>query len=140
MTEDRQFLKTAAIGLLGAIAMEHPLGHQHSKATRFILTSRRGVDIEIMFEKDDRRPPNLWCLEKAAGTALIGKLQPTLSPARLLRTSIGPDGKLRYGRHSSLERMEQLGDADLACFTLRSLTELGEIIDRLRSVSAAELL
>lgn len=140
MIEDRQFLKAAAIGLLGSIAKEHPLGHQSSKAARFILTSRHGAEVEIMFEKDDRSPPNLWCLERAAGAALIGNFRPKLSPVCLLRTTFGPDGNLQYGRHSSLERMEQLGDADLVCFAPASLAELGEIIDRLRSVTAADLL
>ena len=140
MTNERQFLRASALGLLGAVAQEHPLSHQSSKAARFILTSRHGVDVEVMFEKDDRSPPNLWCLEKAAGAALIGKLGPRSSPARLLRTTLGSDGKPQYGRHSSLERMEQLGDADLVCFSPQSLAELGEIIDRLRSVAAADLL
>lgn len=140
MTEESQFLKEAAVGLLAAIAKEHPLGHQPSKAARFVLTSRHGVDVEVMFEKDDGSRPNLWCLEKAAGAALIGKLRPSLKPARLLRASLGSGGKAQYGRHSSLEHMNQLGDADLVCFSLRSVTELGEIIDRLRSVSAADLL
>lgn len=140
MTEERQFIKDAAMGLLTAVANEHPLGHQPSKAARFILTSRHGVGVEIMFEKNDRSPSNLWCLEKAAGAALAGKLGPRPSPAGRLRTEIDADGKALYGRHSALERMGQLGDADLMCFAPRSLTELGEIIDRLRSITAADLL
>lgn len=140
MSEDRQFIKDAAVGLLGAIAMEHRLGHQPSKAARFVLTSRHGADVEIMFEKNEHSPPNLWCLEKAAGAALIAKLQPRSSPARLLRTTLGPDGRPQYGRHSSLEKMDQLGEADLVRFAPRSLAELGVIIDRLRSVTAADLL
>lgn len=140
MSDERQFLKTAAFGLLSAIAKEHPLSHQDSKAARFLLTSRHGVDVEIMFERNDRSPPNLWCLEKAAGAVLVGKLRPRSSPAYLLRTTLDRDGKPQYGRHSSLEPMGQLGDADLVCFVPQSLAELGEIIDRLRSVSAADLL
>lgn len=140
MTEERQFLKEAAVGLLGAVAKEHPLGHQASKAARFLLKSRHGIDVEIMFEKNGGSPPNLWCLEKAAGAALTGKLRAKLLPAHLLRTSSGPDGKPQYGRHSSLEQMDQLGDTDLVRFAPESLAELGEIIDRLRNVSASELL
>ncbi|WP_338929205.1 hypothetical protein WDZ11_22180 (plasmid) [Roseomonas mucosa] len=74
--EDRQFLKDGAVGLLTAIAEEHPLGHQPSKAARFVLTSRHGVKVEIMFEKNMTSPPNLWCLEKAASPALIARLKP----------------------------------------------------------------
>jgi len=138
--EDRQLLKDGAVGLLTAIAEEHPLGHQPSKAARFVLTSRHDVRVEIMFEKNMTVPPNLWCLEKAAGPALIARLKPKPSPASKLRTSRGPDGKVQYGRHSSLERMDQLGDADLVCFAPESFAEVGEIIDRLRSVTASDII
>lgn len=140
MMEDRQLLKDGAVGLLTAIAEEHPLGHQPGKAARFVLTSRHGVKVEIMFEKDEESPPNLWCLEKAAGPALIARLKPKPSPASKLRTSRGANGKFRYGRHSSLERMDQLGEADLVCFAPEFFAEIGEIIDRLRSVTASDLL
>jgi hypothetical protein len=139
MSEDRQFLKDAAFAMLGAIARKHPLGHQASKAARFILTSRHGAEVEIMFEKNPESPPNFWCLDKAAGAALIARLSPRASPARLLRTARGSDGMPHYGRHSSRERMPQLGEADLVCFALRSLTELGEITDRLRSITPSDL-
>ena len=138
--EDRQLLKDGAVGLLTALAEEHPLRHQPTKAARFVLTSRHDVKIEIMFEKNMASPPNLWCLEKAAGPALIARLKPKPSPAIKLRTSYGPDGKVRYGRHSSLERMDQLGEADLVCFAPDSFAEIGEIIDHLRSVTASDLL
>jgi hypothetical protein len=138
--EDRQLLKSGAVGLLTAIAEEHPLGHQPSKAARFIITSRHGVKVEIMFEKNMTVPPNLWCLEKAAGPALIARLKPKPSPVSKLRTSRGPDGKVQYGRHSPFERMDQLGEADLVCFAPGSFIEIGEIIDRLRSVTASDLL
>ena len=138
--EDRQLLKDGAVALLTAIAEDHPLGHQSSKAARFVLTSRHGVKVEIMFEKNMTSPPNLWCLEKAAGRALIARLKRKLSPASELRTSYGPDGEVQYGRHSSLERMDQLGEADLVCFVPESFAEIGEIVDRLRSVTASDLL
>lgn len=138
--EDRQLLKDGAVGLLTALAEEHPLGHQPSKAARFVLTSRHGIKVEIMFEKNMKSPPNLWCLEKAAGSALIARLKPKPSPASKLRSSRGPDGEVQYGRHSSLERMNQLGDADLVCFAPESFAEIGEIMDRLRSVTASDLL
>lgn len=139
MTEEQKFLKAAAMGLLAAVAEEHPKGHQRRDGARFVLTSKFGADVEIMFEKDDKHPPNLWCLEKAAGAALIRKFRPTPKPASALWTSIGSDGKPEYGRHSALKPMPQLREADLVYFTLRSLGELGEIIDRLRSITAADL-
>jgi hypothetical protein len=139
MTADRPFLKAATLGVLNAVAQEQSPGHQDSKAGRYVLTSRSGVSVEVMFEKNDSAPPNLWCLERAAGEALIAALAPRPSPASDLRTKRGKNGDLLYGRHSALEKMPQLGEADLVCFALSSLTELGQVIDRLRSVTAADL-
>lgn len=45
----------------------------------------------------------------------------------------------KYGRHSALLALPQLRDADLVYFTPKSLSEVGQIIDRLRSVIRAEV-
>ncbi len=139
MSTDRAFLKKAILALLDAVAQEQSPGHQESKAGRYVLISKDGAEVEIMFEKNDNAPPNLWCLERAAGTALIAAQAPRRSPAVDLRTKRGKDGELLYGRHSALEKMRQLGDADLVCFTPDSLAQVGQIIDRLRSVTAADI-
>jgi hypothetical protein len=51
----------------------------------------------------------------------------------------GKDGEPLYGRHSALQKMPQLGQADLVCFVPNSVAELGQIIDRLRDVGAGDL-
>lgn len=139
MSADRSLMKLAAVGLLDAIGVEHELGHQSSKANRYILTSRDDTRIEIMIEKNEDSPLNLWCLQSAAGATLIVDLKPKVSPAAKLRRKRGKDGELLYGRHSALENMQQLGEADLICFAPETLQEFGQIIDRLRNVTALDL-
>lgn len=139
MTAHRAFLKRAALGLLNAVADEHPLGHQTSKAARYIMVSDDGARVEIMFEKNDDSPPNLWCLERAAGAALIAAQAPRRSTASGLWTKRGKDGERLYGRHSALKEMPQLGEADLVCFTPETVADIGQIIDRLSRVSSDDL-
>jgi hypothetical protein len=140
MTSDRAFLKKAIVALLDAIAQEQSPGHQESKAGRYVLISNDGTPVEVMFEKNKNAPPNIWCLERAAGAALMRSVPCRRSPASDLRAARGKDGELLYGRHSALERMQQLGEADLVCFAPETLAHVGQIIDRLRSVTAADLL
>lgn len=139
MTVDRELLKRAAVGLLDAVAVEHGLGHQSSKANRYVLTSRDGTEVELMFEKNESSPANIWCLQSAAGTSLVSKLEPKSSPASKLRSETGKDGKLSYARHSALEHISQLGEADLVCFAPKTLQEFGQIIDRLLSVTRSDI-
>lgn len=136
MSLDRDTLKLAAVALLDSLADPHPLGHQESKARRYVLTAPGGTALELMFEQDPDSRPNLWMLAKAG--ALSGSYPPhRLFPAASLRTKRGKDGKLLYGRHSALERMPQLGDADLVCFIPTNLQELGAVLDRALAASAA---
>lgn len=64
-------IKRAILRLLDAVSDEHPLGHQPSKAARYVLLSRHAARVEIMFEKNADSPLNLWCRESAAGAALV---------------------------------------------------------------------
>jgi hypothetical protein len=134
MTPDRAFVKRAILGLLDSVAQEHPLKHQDVYAGRYVLTSREGAIVELMVQKDEKSPANIWCLQQAAGPALIATLAPTLSPTTRLWRKPG-----QYGRHSALEKMPQLGGADLACFAPTSLAQVGQILDRLWSVTPHDL-
>lgn len=140
MIEDRDRLKSSLMALLDCIAAEHPLEHQDSKAQRYVLTSRHAQPIEIMFEKNDKSPPNLWCLTAAAGAGLQAEVPNKSSLSSKLRSEIGKKGTLQYGRHSALEHMPQLGEADLTCFAPTSFQQIGQIVDRLLNVTAADLL
>ena len=129
MNRDR--LKAAAESLLDALAAPHPLGQQQSKANRYVLPTRGGSHIELMLEKNEDVPLNIWVEKRHATTFLGGTIQCRESPASGLRTSIGKNGKPNYGRHSALEHMSALGNADLLCLAPRNLEELGKVLDHL---------
>ena len=75
-------------------------------------------------------PPNIWMLASVAAPLLAGALiKHKTKPASELRTKPGKHGKPTYGRHSALENMPQLGEADLVYFTPQSLEEVGRIMD-----------
>lgn len=128
---NRNRLKVAAEGLLDALAAPHPLGHQASKANRYILPTRGGVGIELMLEKNKEVPLNIWVEKRHASTFFGGTIAFRESLASALWTTIGKDGQPNYGRHSALEKMPVLGNADLLCLAPRDLEELGRILDHL---------
>lgn len=140
MSEQREILKRGIIARLDAVARQHKLGNQSRYANRYMLTTADGTDLEVMFEKSEKTPPNIWCLRSAAGQALIADLKPKDSPAALLWQKRNKKGELLYGRHSALEKMPQLGRADLVCFAPKTMGEANQIIDRLLNVTKAELL
>lgn len=128
---ERIALKNAAVALLGSLADEHPLGHQDKKANRYVLTRKDGTTLEIMFQKDEGAPPNLWTEDRFLRPLVGGSINCETSSAALLYSEVGPNGKLRYGRHSALETMPALGMADLIYATPCDLQELGRILDQL---------
>lgn len=127
---ERSTLKDVAERALDLLAEEHPLGHQASKARRYVLRTRSGT-MELMIQRDPQSPINIWMLQdRAAG--LIGKtMKPSFSPSSKLYKVHGSGGKLNYGRHSALEKMPELGLADLVYFAPKDFTELGIILDYL---------
>lgn len=139
MTEQREILRRGIIARLDAVARQHTLGDQPRYANRYVLTTADGTALEVMFEKSEKTPPNIWCLRSATGPALIADLKPKDSPAAFLWLKRNKKGELLYGRHSALEKMPQLGEADLVCFAPKTMGEANRIIDRLLSVTAAEL-
>ncbi|MBL0946842.1 hypothetical protein [Brevundimonas sp.] len=136
MSLDKKTIKAAAVALLDGLGEVHPMGHQDSKARRYVLRADGGTPLEIMFEQDPKSSANLWVHARAAGSlATKGKNK----PASALWTKIGKDGAPLYGRHSALEKMPQLGSADLICFVPETLTDLGAILDQVLSASAARI-
>jgi hypothetical protein len=131
MTVERHTTRKALASLLDIIGEEHPLGHQASKARRYVVSSAGGQQHEVMFEQSSKSPPNIWMTVEAAGPLVGGPIQQKQSPAASLRTTTGTTGKTNYGRHSALAPMPKLGDADLVCFAPKSLAEVGAILDQL---------
>ncbi len=129
MPVDRSHLKTAIAAMLDALAAEHPLGHQDAYARRYILTTRSGKRVEVMFEQSSKTPANLSIETRIAGALSTGAIKQRPSPASALYATPGKSGAPQYGRHSALEKMPDLGMADLTCLQPETLAEAGEIID-----------
>lgn len=134
MPIDRSHLKTAIAAILDALAVEHPLGHQDAYARRYILTARSGRRIEVMFERSPRTPANLWIESRVAGALTTSAIKQRPSPASDIYATPGKSGDPQYGRHSALEKMPDLGMADLICLQPETLAEAGAVIDCLLAV------
>lgn len=132
-------LKRRIVSRLNCNAKEHSLGHQARYANRYVLRSADGTRIELMFQKDEKSPPNLWVRKDFVEGILRDRpgghpLKYKESPKSGLYKEVGKTGNLKYGRHSGLENMPQLGNADLVCFNLRNLDELEYILEALDPV------
>ena len=117
----------------------HPLGHQSKYANRYVLRSEGGVIIELMFQKDERSPTNLWVkkafVEELLNDPLVGMpLDYKISSASKLYQTIDKNGEKQYGRHTGLKSMPQLGEADLVCFVLFDMNSLDRILETLKRV------
>jgi hypothetical protein len=134
MTVDRTCLKHAIASKLDAIASEHPMGHQNAYARRYILTTKGGKHLELMFEQSPKTPANIWFEQVHAGRLTSSSIKQRTSLASGLHTTIGKTGETQYGRHSALENMPQLGKADLICMQPETLAEADSILDHLMAV------
>lgn len=131
---DLAALKLAVVMRLDSVGQEHSLGHQSRYANRYVLRSDDGMRVEVMFEKDRETPANLWVRQDFVTDLLDGSIPYTISPKSKLRQTRGKGGEMQYGRHSALEKMMQLGGADLVCFALRDITDLDRILAALAMV------
>lgn len=128
MTLSRAALKGAILARLDSLGREHPLGHQGAYANRYILRSDHGALVELLFEKGEKSPPNLWVRADQAGALQGGPIPLRHSSAAMLYQKPSKDGGRSYGRHSALEPMPILGRADLLCFALRSVEDLDQVV------------
>lgn len=127
----RMALKQLCLDLLDAAAIEHPLGHQGKLAARYVLRSAGGEGVELMFEKGPTSGANLWVCHRNARAILTEGLTFQSAPANALYKSADEHGKTRYGRHSALRPMRQLGNADLICFSIQNEAEVEKILEEL---------
>lgn len=132
---DLKNLKRAVALRLGHEAKEHSKGHQALYANRYSMRSSDGTLVELMFEKGEKSPANLWVKQGFAMELLEDEIPFTMSPASKLYQNVGKSGEKQYGRHSALEEMMQLGRADLTCFALRNMEDLNQILLVLRRVT-----
>lgn len=134
MTASREQLKRDILAELDRVAEPHPMGSQDAYAARYVVRGASDRDMEIMFQKDAKSPPNLWCVASAVDADTIRDLTPKEAPSsKLYATVSSATGKQQYGRHSGLEKMPQLGQADLFCFKIDNLLALRRIIACLKA-------
>jgi len=128
MTLARGALKRDILSRLDGLGREHSLGHQGAYASRYSLRSNNGAPVEVLFEKGDKSPANLWVLASQAASLEDGSIPVRRSAAADLYRKPSKNGGHSYGRHSALEPMPILGRADLLCFALRSVDDLDRVI------------
>lgn len=134
MIISRVQLKKSILVMLDMAALPHPMGNQDAYAARYIVKASSGRELELMFQKDPKSPPNLWCLSSVINTATKQAVEHKEKKASQLYTTISEaTGKPQYGRHSALEKMPQLGQSDLLCFKLGNLQQLERILACLKA-------
>ncbi|WP_114011724.1 exonuclease domain-containing protein [Cohaesibacter intestini] len=116
----RMQLKAQIVQMLDAVAIEHPSGHQKTYANRYVLKASHGRPIEIMFEKGENTPANLWVLSRFVSSIEDGSI-PFVS------------SKAGSGRHSALNTMSQLSHGDLTRFRLESVQDFRRIMSALEA-------
>ncbi len=134
MPVDRNHLKTAIAAMLDALAQEDAVGHQDAYARRYVVTTPTGKRIELMFEQSPGTPVTLWIESRLAGSSATNGIKQRQSLAASLYSAIGKNGDPQYGRHNALEKMPNLGKADLICLQPELLAEAGRILDQLLAV------
>lgn len=127
MSTDIQFKKQVE-RLLDQAGREHASKHQPSKANRYVIGVTGGFPFQVMYEKGAKTPPNIWCLANVADH--VTGVECEIDRADRLRQVPG-----QYGRHSALEHMPQLANADLAKFVPKTLIEVRTIIDAIKALS-----
>lgn len=131
MPSPRMQLKKSIIGLLDGVGREHPSGHQGAYANRYVVSAAGGRPVEVMFEKSERVPANIWC------PAGVAKLVPDVPMKMSLKASLWQfkNGEKQYGRHSGLRAMPQLAEADLVKFQPETLEQARKVIDAILAFS-----
>lgn len=127
MSQDTNFKKQIE-RLLDHAGREHRSKHQGVYANRYVIQVMGGVPFEVMYEKGAKTPPSIWCLAKIADH--VTGVDYEIDGAGRLRQIPG-----LYGRHSALEHMPQLANADLAKFVPKTLTDVRAIINAIKTLS-----
>lgn len=127
----RAELKAVCLALLDEYAVEHPAGHQGKLAARYVLRSRAGERIGLMFEKHEATPANLWVDRRYASNLLDTGAEVRAYPASALYLPTEPGAKRQYGRHAALKAMRDLAHVDLVRFTIDRPDQLLKVLTHL---------
>ena len=130
----RRALKDACLAVLDLVAVEHPAGHQSKLAARYVIISRSGERIGLMFEKHESAPAQVWVAHRHAGNLLDGSIPVREYRAAELYTSVEADADPPYGRHAALKAMRDMANTDLLRFTVESRLQLERIVSHLAAL------
>jgi hypothetical protein len=132
MPSPRMQLKKSILDLLDKVGREHPSGHQGAYANRYVVSAAGGRPVEVMFEKSERVPANIWC------PAGVAKLVSDVPVKESLKVSLWQlkKGERQYGRHSGLRAMPQLAEADLVKFQPETVAQARKVVDAVLAFSA----
>jgi hypothetical protein len=125
---NRAALKLACLDLLETSCIEHPAGHQTKLAARYVLVTKDGERIALMFEKGPRSPANLWMRAKHAARIEDLILSRRDYPAADLYAGADEKGRPIYGRHAALKAMRELVNADLVKYEIEHVTQLQPLL------------
>ncbi|MDO9637290.1 MAG: hypothetical protein Q7J44_01970 [Pseudotabrizicola sp.] len=110
--------------------MEHPAGHTGSVG-RYVIRSKNGGRIEILFDTYGKGRAKLWIAQQYAGPLLNAGIEVHAYPASHIYKTTDEGTRLSYGRHSALKSMRDLANADLVRFTIIRVDQLEVILDQL---------
>lgn len=131
---NRDMLIAACLTLLDQIAAEHPAGHQGKLAARYIIRSRSGERIGLMFEKGGRTKPYLWVARSYAPGLIEADIEFRVYLASSLYQAADTELKPLYGRHSALKPMRDLANVDLVRFTIDRVAQMELIKQKLKQI------
>jgi len=126
--QTRAALKQACLEVLDTACVMHPAGHQMKLAARYVLITKDGDRIALMFDKGPNSPANLWMLAAHAARIEHLGLPRRDYPAAELYAGTDDRGRPVYGRHSALRQMRELANADLVRFEIDHATLLQPLL------------
>ena len=134
MTLPEDAIKKWAVERLDREATTHRSGHQEVHARRYVLPRPGSVGVEVMIVVKGNNL-QLWCeavaLDRLTGLGLGG----TFRPGSETYSKRGPNGSVRYGRHSALKTMGRLHRGDAWRFVPQTVGEVDRLIDALAGKS-----
>lgn len=130
----RDMLIAACLALLDQVATEHPAGHQGNLAARYVIRSRSGERIGLMFEKGGKTKPHLWAARAHARELLESDVEFRVYLASSLYQEADIELKPNYGRHSALKPMRDLANVDLVRFSIDRVGQMELITEKLTAI------
>lgn len=128
MSRSAEQIKAHAVNRLDREAAVHRSGHQNVHARRYLMPRPGKVAMEIVIIVAGGSL-QLWCEAAAFGETEGKVLGGKFRPGSETYAVPGRNGKMRYGRHSSLRTTDRLHRGDAWRFVPATLGTLDLILD-----------